>query len=51
MLFRSLEASLGYTDKGGRYFQLFYAHTLDGRNTGEKDTFGISATFPISLGK
>jgi|ERR1041385_445432 hypothetical protein len=44
---QSLEAALGYTDKGGRYYQFFYAHTIAGRNTGEKDVFGVSATFPL----
>ena len=44
---QSLEGSLGYTDKGGRYYQFFYAHTIDGRNTGQKDVFGVSATFPF----
>ncbi|HEY2953550.1 MAG TPA: hypothetical protein VGK40_13250 [Verrucomicrobiae bacterium] len=44
---QSLEGSLGYTDKGGRYYQVFYAHTIDGRNTGQKDVFGVSATFPL----
>lgn len=44
---QNLEASLGFTDPGGRYYQLFYAHTVAGRNTGERDIFGaaISLTF------
>jgi hypothetical protein len=44
---QNLEASIGFTDPGGRYYQLFYAHTIDGRNTGKRDIFGgaISLTF------
>lgn len=44
---QNIEAGLGYTDKGGRFYQFFYAHTLNGRNTGQKDVFGVSASFPI----
>jgi hypothetical protein len=44
---QNVEAGLGYRDGGGRYYQFFYAHTIDGRNTGEKDIFGFSASFPI----
>lgn len=39
------EAGLGFTDKGGRFYQIFGAFTLDGRNTGDKMILGISATF------
>ena len=42
---QNVEVGLGYRDGGGRYYQLFYAHTVDGRNTGEKDIFGVSASF------
>ena len=44
---QNLEASLGITDPGGRYYQVFYAHTIDGRNTGKRNIFGaaISLTF------
>jgi hypothetical protein len=43
----NLEASVGYTDPGGRFYQVFYAHTITGRNTGERDILGgaISLTF------
>jgi len=43
----NLEGSLGITDRGGRFYQVFYAHTIEGRNTGERDIFGgaISFTF------
>lgn len=40
-----LEAGLGFTDKGGRFYQIFGAFTVDGRNTGDKMILGISATF------
>lgn len=39
---RNVEFSIGFTDPGGRYYQAFYAHTFDGRNTGERDIFGGS---------
>jgi len=44
---QSLEASIGFTDPGGRHYQLFYAHTIDGRNTGQRDVFGgaVNLTF------
>ena len=44
---QNLEASIGFTDPGGRFYQLFYAHTIAGRNTGERDIFGgaISLTW------
>lgn len=41
---QKVEASLGFTDPGGRYYQLFYAHTFDGRNTGKRDIFGGSVS-------
>ncbi len=44
---QNIEVGLGYTDAGGRFYQVFYAHTLDGRNTGEKDIFGLSASLPF----
>lgn len=44
---QNVEVSLGFTDPGGRFYQVFYAHTFDGRNTGERNVFGgaISLTF------
>jgi hypothetical protein len=42
---RNMEAGLGYRDGGGRYYQVFYARTVAGRNTGDKDIFGVSASF------
>jgi hypothetical protein len=41
----NVEAGIGYTDAGNRFYQFFYARTFDGRNTGEKDVFGFSVTF------
>jgi hypothetical protein len=42
---QNLEASIGVRDPGGRYYQLFYAHTIDGRNTGQRDIFGGAVSF------
>ena len=42
-----IEASLGYTDGGGRNYAFYFAQTLDGRNTGEKSIFGISISIPF----
>lgn len=36
---------LGYRDQGGRYYQLVYARTIDGRNIGERNAFTASVTF------
>jgi hypothetical protein len=44
---QNIETALGITDKGGRYYQFFYAHTLDGRNTGQKNVFGAAIRFPF----
>ncbi|MFN0127208.1 MAG: transporter [Verrucomicrobiales bacterium] len=43
----NLEVSLGYTTPTAIHIAAFYAHTLDGRNTGEKNIFGLSVTIPI----
>ena len=42
---QNVEVGLGYRDPGNRYYQFFYARTIDGRNTGQKDIFGFSASF------
>lgn len=42
---KSLEAGLGYTDKGNRHYQVFGAMVIDGRNTGESTVLGSSITF------
>ena len=39
------EAGLGYQDKGGRFYQVFGAFPMYGRNTGDKIILGVSATF------
>ena len=44
---QNVEGGLGYTDSGGRFYQVFYARTVDGRNTGQKDIIGFSASFPF----
>ena len=41
---QNVEASLGVTDPGGRHYQVFYAHTIDGRNTGKRDILGAAIT-------
>ncbi len=46
---QNIEAGVGFTDRGGRYYQLFYSHTLDGKNTGDKDVFGLSASIPFDF--
>lgn len=46
---QNIEAGVGYTDRGGRFYQFFYAHTLDGKNTGDKDIFGLSASIPFDF--
>jgi hypothetical protein len=43
----NVEFGLGYTDAGERHYQVFYARTIDGRNTGQKDIVGFSASFPF----
>lgn len=42
---QNIEFGLGIRDNGGRYYQLFAARTLDGRNTGEKWIAGASVSF------
>jgi hypothetical protein len=44
---QNVEGGLGYTDSGGRFYQVFYARTIDGENTGQKDIIGFSASFPF----
>jgi hypothetical protein len=42
---QNIEFGLGYTDAGERHYQVFYARTIDGRNTGERNIFGVSVSF------
>jgi opacity protein-like surface antigen len=42
-----IEESISYTDGGGRNYALYFAQTLDGRNTGEKAVFGVSISIPF----
>jgi hypothetical protein len=44
---QNIEASLGYIDGGGRQYQLYFAKTLDGRNTGDKEVFGVLVSLPF----
>jgi len=39
---QNVEASLSITDSGGRIYQVFFAHTIDGRNTGERNILGAA---------
>ena len=41
------ESGLGFRDSGGRYYQVFGAFNVGGRNTGDKAIIGVSATFPF----
>jgi Putative MetA-pathway of phenol degradation len=43
----NIEASIGFTDPDDRFYQVFYSRTLDGRNTGEHNVFGISVSIPF----
>ena len=44
---QSVEASLGFTDPGGRHYALFGAKSVAGRNTGDKCVIGLAASFPF----
>lgn len=44
---QNVEFGLSYQDGGGRFYQIFYARTIDGRNTGEKDIVGVSVLLPF----
>jgi hypothetical protein len=44
-----VEASLGYTDGGGRYYSVFGARNVDGKNTGDKWIAGASITVPFQV--
>ncbi len=41
----NIEGGIGYTDSRQRFYQFYYARTVDGRNTGEKNLFGFAVTF------
>jgi hypothetical protein len=44
---KRLEASVGYTDDAGRNYSVYYAHTIDGRNTGDKSIYGLAISIPF----
>ncbi len=46
---RNIDVGVGMSDRGGRYYSLYYARTIDGRNTGQKDIVGLSITFPFDV--
>ncbi|MEW6305398.1 MAG: hypothetical protein AB1705_18125 [Verrucomicrobiota bacterium] len=44
-----IELTLSHADKGGRLYQIYFSHTLAGRNTGEKAMIGAAVTLPLKL--
>lgn len=42
-----VEAGIGYTDKREWHYQFYYQGNFDGRNTGDKDRYGVYASFPL----
>lgn len=44
-----VEASLGYSDSGGRFYSVFGAKNVDGKNTGDKWIAGASITIPLQV--
>lgn len=39
--------SIGFTDKGGRYYQVYGGATVDGRNVGQQSIIGCSVSLPF----
>lgn len=50
-IYTDLEVGLGLHDGRGLDYHLFYAYTLDGRNTGKKNIAGASITIPFRFGR
>ena len=44
---QTINATIGYTDGGGRTYTVFGAHTVDGKNTVERDIIGLSISIPF----
>ena len=44
-----LEAGVRFTDKGGRQYQFYVDWNVEGRNTGEKLTYGLFLTWPFGI--
>lgn len=42
-----IEAGVGYTDKRNWHYQFYYQGNFDGRNTGDKDRYGVYVSFPF----
>ncbi len=42
-----IEAGVGYTDKRDWHWQFYYQGNFDGRNTGDKDRYGVYVSFPL----
>jgi hypothetical protein len=48
---RALDAGITFTDRAGRGYQFTYSKTLSGRNTGDKQIFGVSISLPWDLAR
>lgn len=42
-----VEAGIGYTDRRNWHWQFYYQGNFDGRNTGDKDRYGVYISFPF----
>ena len=42
-----VEAGIGYTDHHDRHWQFYWQANFDGRNTGDKDVYGVYVSFPF----
>lgn len=45
---KNVETGIGYSDKAGRYFGFYYIRTVGGRNTGIRDSYGLTFSAPIT---
>lgn len=45
----NVEASIGYTDRAGRSIGFQFVKTVGGRNTGDRETFGLYCSIPFQL--
>ncbi|MDB6122546.1 MAG: hypothetical protein JWQ71_1539 [Pedosphaera sp.] len=41
------DVGVGYTDRRHHHYQFYLEKSISGRNTGDKETYGIYASFPI----
>jgi hypothetical protein len=42
-----IEAGIGYTDKRDWHWQFYWQGNFEGRNTGDKDRYGVYVSFPL----